>query len=130
MAASVLVVAGAGALLWRPAPAIESDAPGTIYRSTRVEVDAPQGDVAAPPTELRWAAVPGAVDYEVRLSEVDGTELWRVRTPSPSVAVPPEIAAMALPAKTLVWSVTATGSAGPVLAESGPTRFRVRVRQP
>lgn len=130
VAASVLVVVAAGGLLWRPAPTIDRDAPGTVYRSARVEVESPQGDVPAAPAELRWASVASAAAYDVRLFEVDGTELWRVETSAPFVALPPDVAASALPAKTLVWSVIAKDAAGRVVAESGPTRFRVQLSRP
>ena len=128
LAASVAVVASGVALLWTPAPSVPSTGTGEIYRTARVEVTSPSGDVPAPPTELRVAPVPGAVAYDVRLLEVDGTELWRISTPVPTVAVPQEVSALALPAKTLVWLVAASDAQGRVLAESGDVRFRVQPR--
>lgn len=127
-AASVTVVLGGTALLWRPAPVVDSAAPGQVYRAARLEVTAPVGDITAPPAIVAFTAVPGAVQYEVRLFEVDGTELWRVATPSPSVPVPTDVSAAALPAKTLVWQVVARDAQQRVLAESGDVRFRVQPR--
>ncbi len=128
MAASVAVIVGGAALLVTPGRGID---PGTgggdVYRTTRVEITAPAGELAEAPSQLVWAAVTGAAQYEVRLSEVDGTELWRVTTSSPAVPVPSEVRARALPAKTLVWQVSAKDVQGRTIAESGPTGFRVRM---
>ena len=128
LAASVAVVAGGATLLWYPAPGVQSTGTGEVYRAAHVEITSPTGDVSTPPTELRVAPVPGAVEYEVRLVEVDGTELWRVSTPVPTVPVPQEVSAFALPAKTLVWQVAARDAQRRVLAESGDVRFRVQPR--
>lgn len=127
-AASLAVVLGGAALLWRPAASVDSVAPGEVYRALRVDVLSPSGDVPAPPTELLVAAVPGAVEYQVRLLEVDGRELWRVSTPVPAIPLPPAVSAAALPAKTLVWQVVARDAHQRVLAESGDVRFRVQPR--
>jgi hypothetical protein len=127
-AASVAVVLGGAVLLWTPAPSVAPVVPGDVYRASRVEIASPTGDIAAAPTELRITAVPGAVEYDVRLVEVDGTELWHASTPRPTVAVPPEVSASALPAKTLIWQVVARDAQQRVLAESGDVRFRVQPR--
>lgn len=127
-AASLAVVLGGAALLWRPAASVDSVAPGEVYRALRVDVLSPSGDVPAPPTELLVAAVPGAVEYQVRLLEVDGRELWRASTPVPAIPLPPAVSAAALPAKTLVWQVVARDAHQRVLAESGDVRFRVQPR--
>jgi hypothetical protein len=102
------------------------DEPGIdrSYRSLRVDVFAPAGDVTAPPTELRWAAVPGAVAYDVALVEVDGTTLWTVKTRVPRVDLPRSVSVKFVPGKTVLWQVTARGD-GKVLADSGLVKFRV-----
>lgn len=102
------------------------DEPGIdrSYRSMRVEVFAPAGDVTAPPTELRWAGVPGAVTYDVALVEVDGTTLWTAKTRSSRVDLPPSVSVKFVPGKTVMWQVTARGD-GNVLADSGLVKFRV-----
>ncbi len=128
MAASVAIIVGGAALLVTSDRGVE---PGTgggdVYRTARVEITGPAGEVAEAPTQLVWTAVTGAVQYEVRLSEVDGTELWRVTTSSPAAPVPSEVRARALPAKTLVWQVSAKDAQGRTIAESGATGFRVRI---
>jgi len=128
MAASVAVIVGGAALLVTPDRGIDSGAGGgDVYRTARVEITSPAGELAEAPAQLVWTAVAGAVQYEVRLSEVDGTELWRVTTSSPAVPVPSEVRARALPAKTLVWQVSAKDAQGRTVAESGTTGFRVRI---
>ncbi len=127
-AASLAVVFGGATLLWNPAPSVAPVAPGDVYRASRVEITWPAGDIDAPPAEVRFTAVPGAVQYEVRLTEVDGTELWRVSTSAPATLVPVSVAALALPAKTLIVQVTARDAQQRVLAESGDGRFRVQAR--
>ncbi len=127
-AASLAVVLGGATLLWSPAPSVAPIVPGDIYRASRVEVTSPTGDIPAAPTELRIAVVPGAIRYDVRLIEVDGTELWRASTTAPTVPVPREVSALALPAKTLIWQIVATDTQQRVLAESGDVRFRLQPR--
>ena len=127
-AASLAVVLGGATLLWSPAPSVAPIVPGDIYRASRVEITSPTGDIPAAPTEVRITAVPGAARYDVRLIEVDGTELWRASTTAPTMPVPREVSALALPAKTLMWRIVATDTQQRVLAESGDVRFRVQPR--
>lgn len=126
MAASLVLAVGGAVLLYTPDGGGEAVAPGApVYRGTQVEVTSPTGDMAAAPTVLAWRPVEGAVGYEVRLLAVDGSELWRATTPSPTVTVPEEALAAFLPARTLVWRVEARDAAGAVLAGSGDVRMRV-----
>lgn len=127
LAASLAMVAGTSLLVWTPSPSVSGDTAAPVYRASRVDVVEPQGDVPLAPLELRWTAVPGAVDYEVRLFEVDGTELWRTTTDAIGVALPSEVRAAALPAKTLQWTVVARDGQRRAVAESGATSFRVHV---
>jgi hypothetical protein len=127
-AASLAVVLGGATLLWSPAPSVAPIVPGDIYRASRLEITSPTGDIPAAPAELRLTAVPGAVQYDVRLIEVDGTELWRASTPVTTVLVPQAVAALVLPAKTLIWQIVAKDAQQRVLAESGDVRFRVQPR--
>ena len=86
-----------------------------------------RGDVAAAPTQLEWAAVPGAVRYDVQILEVDRAVLWRGSTREPRVDVPAAVSAKFVPGKRILWEVTAHDDAT-VLAESGTQAFRVAVR--
>ncbi len=128
MAASVAVVVGGATLLLNPSRGIDGvPGGGDVYRTARVEISSPAGELAEAPAEFAWTVVTGAAEYEVRLSEVDGTELWRVTTSSSPAPVPAEVRARALPAKTLIWQVSAKDGQGRTIAESSATRFRVRI---
>lgn len=125
MAASVVAVA-AGALLLRT-PAVTIETPGEqVYRSAGLEVVTPSGDVEAVPEAFTWTPVTGAVRYEVRVREVDGTELWRGTSPDPRLELPAAVRTQVLPAKTLEWQVIASDASGRSLADSGVARFRLR----
>lgn len=128
LAASVALVAGA-AVLWLdrvpeigPAPAARDAA----YRSGRIEALAPLEDVDAPPSELRWESVDRAIDYEVRVFEVDGTLLWTASTTATRIDLPADVSRHAQPSRTLVWEVRARDRSGAAIARSGATRFRVK----
>lgn len=128
MAASVAVIVAGSALLMNPSRGLDSvPGGGDVYRTARVDITSPAGELAEAPAEVAWTAVAGAALYDVRLSEVDGTELWRVTTSSPAVSVPAAIRARALPAKTLSWQVSAKDGQGRTIAESSATAFRVRI---
>lgn len=128
IAASVALIVGGAALLVSPGRSIDAvPGGGDVYRTARLDITSPAGELAGAPAEVAWTAVAGAAQYDVRLSEVDGTELWRVTTSSLSVPVPAEIGARALPAKTLLWQVSAKDGQGRTIAESGATAFRVRI---
>ncbi|MEZ5289613.1 MAG: hypothetical protein R2745_00880 [Vicinamibacterales bacterium] len=131
MAASLALVVGGAALLYQPGrDAAGPTGPGGVYRGGVVELTTAMGDVEAPPARIEWTAVPAAMEYDVRLNEVDGTELWRLTTPTPAVEVPSMTQAAFLPGKTLVWRVDAKDATGRVVATSGDTRMRVRVAAP
>ncbi|MGE0814702.1 MAG: hypothetical protein AB7O28_04635 [Vicinamibacterales bacterium] len=131
MAASLALVAGGAALLYEPGrDAVGPAGPGEVYRGGVVEITSAMGDVAAAPARIEWTGVPAAAEYEVRLNEVDGTELWRLTTPTPAVEVPSLTQAAFLPGKTLVWHVDAKDATGRIVASSGEARMRVRVAGP
>ena len=126
MAASVAVVVAGATLLMRPdAPtAVPETAP--VYRGAQVAFTEAAGDLDAAPASVAWTAVDGAVNYDLRLLEVDGTELWRVTTSSPMASVPADARAAFLPGRTLVWRVEARDAGGRTLVSSGDIRARVR----
>jgi hypothetical protein len=77
------------------------------YRSARLEIVGPRGDLAQAPNELRWDPVPGASLYRVRIVEVDATELWSGETTETHVVLPPAVIAQFAPGKSLLWQVEA-----------------------
>jgi hypothetical protein len=107
VAAAIVLLLGAGTWLRMREQAVEVDmTPGT-YRSARLELLTPGGDVAQPPNELRWTAVPDATLYRVHLLEVDATEIWSAGTAETHIVLPPQAVAEFKPGKSLRWNVSA-----------------------
>ncbi|MDH4063965.1 MAG: hypothetical protein OEW19_06165 [Acidobacteriota bacterium] len=125
MAAGLAIAVGAYLMVRSPSPVFEPGEPGAVYRTAAVEMVSPLGDLDAVPAELTWRAVDGAARYEVRVLEVDGTEIWRTTTSSPSVATPDVVRAAAKPARTLAWAVAAMDASGRPVAEPASATFRV-----
>jgi hypothetical protein len=125
-AASILLVAGGGYVFWDPEPQPgEPQSADHVYRTAQITVVGPVGDLQSPPNELKWVPVDGAVSYDVRVVEVDGTSLWRGSSPGPHVSMPAAVVARFVPGKTIVWEVTARAPGGAPVAVSGTYRFRV-----
>ena len=126
-AAAVLAIA-AGLTLFtlrdRP-PALPEPPRGGVVRGGEVVVEAPLGEVVAPPRELRWRPVPGAASYRVRLMTVDETPLWDVRATAPPAAIPADVEARLHRAVSYDWMVEAAAPDGTILARSAAARFRI-----
>jgi hypothetical protein len=107
-AAALLIVIGASYWIDTREPELDEriSAP-SMYRSARLDVIAPIGDLTQAPNELRWAAVPEASTYSFRILEVDMEPVWAGRTTETHVALPPAVTAQFAPGKTLLWDVTA-----------------------
>ena len=95
-----------------------------VFRSSSFAVISPNGDVSAQPTEIRWERVHSAAKYQIRLSEVDGAEVWKAETPDDHVALPSFVLSRTVPAKTFFCEVTAYDSFGGKVGETGSVRFR------
>ncbi len=96
-----------------------------VYRApTVVSIVRPSGDVAKVPDSIAWMTVPGAASYRVRMTEVDGHELWNGVTSNTAVPLPVKIRAKIVPSKTLLLDVTAFDPAGRRIADPEITRFR------
>jgi hypothetical protein len=127
LATVLLALVGGYFLFNTTRPRVPSDAvsDGGATRSLTVELRAPIGDVVAAPQRLEWGPVSGAVRYRARLMEVDRREVWSTETAATTAELPVPIRALAVPAKTLLWQVTAYSAANAVIAESSPERFRL-----
>ena len=126
--ATVAVVATVGYLAWDREPALNPlTTAEQTYRSGLVQPLAPIGDVPTAPTGLEWVATDGALGYDVEVSEVDGTPLWRTASSTSRVDIPPSIVSQLKPGKTVHWRVRARGASNTVLADSGTQRFRVEI---
>ena len=129
VAATLVIAVAIGYIAQNREPAIDLNATTgqETYRSARVNIITPQGDVDVAPTELRWEIVSGATRYDVQVVEVDRTVLWRVSTRDPRVELPPAVTAQFVPGKSVLFQVTALRDRT-VLADSGMQRFRVKAR--
>lgn len=126
--ASLLVVISAGLFLRRSyEPTLNPNPPaaGEVMRSQAIEILGPVGDLSGAPSELKWQPVRAAAKYEVRLMEVDRSELWKAETESTVLTLPADVREKLLPKRTIAWEVTARSAAGSVLASSGVQQFRV-----
>lgn len=96
-----------------------------VTRSQTISVRGPVGDLQEPPRQFEWTAVDRASRYRARLMEVDRREVWSASTTATGITLPPEVRALSVPSKTLVWDVTAYDSSGIAIADSGPQAFRL-----
>ncbi len=95
-----------------------------VLRSSSFALISPNGDVSLQPAEIRWERVHSATKYQIRLSEVDGTEVWKAEMSDDHVALPSFVLNRIVPAKTLFCEVTAYDSSGGRAGETGSVRFR------
>jgi len=132
---SPLVWAGAAAMLLAAVLVVRDAPPGLpgglgngriVERSGQLQAAGPIGDIDAPPSFLEVVAVADAVTYRFKLQEIDRTLIWEADSAQPRVELPAEIAAEALPGRTLVWRAAVLDESGSILAETQSTRFAVR----
>ena len=95
-----------------------------VFRSSSFALISPHGDVSLQPTEIRWERVHSATKYQIRLSEVDGTEIWQAETSDDHVALPPFVLSRTVQTKTFFCEVTAYDSFEGKVGETGSVRFR------
>jgi hypothetical protein len=94
--------------------------------SLYVHMVAPRGDLPEPPAEFRWAPVPGADRYTVRISDADAVWPTFVRkTTGTSTSLTDKEGAALTPGRIHVWEVEAFDARGNLIA-TGAVQFRVR----
>jgi hypothetical protein len=126
LAAAAVLLVGIGFFARQREPELRTPVGGSAaYRSLRLELVAPKGDLEVAPASLRWQAVSGATRYDVEVIAVDKAPLWRGASATAQVALPESLAAQLLPGRTVLWRVVAYDAAGRTLAESNPEPFRV-----
>jgi hypothetical protein len=127
MAAVLLVAAVMLKLNTAKSPSLEAANQTTheVFRSGSFDLVEPVGDIQEPPKEIRWDKVDGAATYQVRVFEVDRSELWKVETQDTRIDVPPTLRDRIVPAKTLFCQVDAFNSSGTKLSGTGLIRFRL-----
>jgi hypothetical protein len=126
--AGILVIAGVGLEMRKSAaPALHpgSDAGSEILRSSALTVLAPVGDLNEAPGDVQWQPVAGAAKYQVRLLEVDRSQLWRTETADTHTALAVAVRNRIVPGKTILCEVIALDAAGAKIADSEIVRFRV-----
>ena len=99
-----------------------------VTRSRSIAVRGPVGDLRESPRRFEWVEVDRASRYRVRLMEVDRREVWSAATAAAGIDLPPQVRALSVPSKTLIWDVTAYDSSGLAIAESGSQAFRLTPR--
>lgn len=127
VAASVLVLVSVSLYLRgtrQPALDLPGNDPG-VLRSAEIRLLAPTGDLTAIPTQFQWQPVPGAARYEIRLLEIDRTEIFKASATAATLPVPGDLSPRITPRKTLLWQVSAFSPDGRKLAESPLTQFRL-----
>ena len=107
VAAVLVLIIGISTWMQMREPSIDLTAGPDAYRSGRLELVAPIGDVAQAPNELRWTRVSQATRYHVRIVEVDATPVWSSDTTQSLVVLPPDVIAQFAPGKSLRWTVQA-----------------------
>ena len=126
-AAAVLVITIALPLVLnrQSEPSLTRLAPGNLRSESMLPVS-PVGDMPAAPEQLRWTGLPGAIRYEVRILEVDRTELWKAEIGQTSIPIPASVRSMMIPGKTLQWEVRAFANDGrPISSSAFPVAFRI-----
>jgi hypothetical protein len=107
IAAALAVVIGIALWMQMREPSISGPLGSDLYRSARLEVSGPSGDLAQPPHELRWKAVVHATRYHVAITEIDATSVWSSDTNQTFLALPSDVQSRFAPGKTLQWNVEA-----------------------
>jgi hypothetical protein len=123
----LIMVSGSIYLSRSSAPVLNTtpDSGPEVMRSNAVRLISPKGDLTQKPLLLEWEAVPRAVRYQVRITEVDRTELWKAETSAVGIQLPDEVRSRIQPSKSLRWQVTAPDSSGKPIGSSISESFRL-----
>jgi hypothetical protein len=110
--------------------AVETDVGQQTFRSQSLEITTQLREITQPPTHIEWKSVPGAANYAVRLSEIDGTRIFYTNVTSPSLPLPDNIFKLLSQGRTLLLAVSAFDSAGTDIAQSGIVKIRLSSNPP
>ena len=127
MAAVLLITAVVLKLNTAKSPSLEAANQTTheVFRSGSFDLVEPVGDVRESPKQIRWDKVDGATSYQVRVLEVDRSELWKAETQDTQIDVPQAIRDRIVPAKSLFCEIDAFNSSGTKMSGTGLIRFRL-----
>ena len=131
IAAVLLIAAAALRLHTAKSPSLEAlnQSGQEVFRSGSFDLLEPLGDLQKAPKEIRWKKVEDAATYQVRLLEVDRSEIWKAETKEDHIDLPPPVRARIVPAKTLFCEVDAFNSVGTKVSGTGLIRFRLMQKQ-
>jgi hypothetical protein len=111
-AASLLLVAATGVYLHRSGePPLSAPSGQPVWRSGQFAAVSPVGDITQTPAEFRWESVAGAAEYEIQVTEVDGTAVWSAKSAQTKIETPESIRRFFQPGRTLQWTVVARNAA-------------------
>jgi hypothetical protein len=96
-----------------------------VLRSGSFAVLSPAGDLQERPKEIRWEQVAKATGYQVRILEVDRSEMWKAKTTVDYIELPAGIRDRIVPSKTLFAEIMAFDSSGNQVGTTGLVRFRL-----
>lgn len=99
---------------------------GDVLRSTMIHVTTGTGDLDRLPDEITWEAVPSASAYDVRLSEVDGTQIFYSSVTTSSLSLPPSVNKLVTAGKTVNLRVVARDNKGAEIAASGTQKLHLK----
>jgi hypothetical protein len=126
VAAAILLTVGLSTQ-WQTRRGVSDSLPESgVTRSAAIRGISPQGEVAAFPEQIRWEPVPGAVEYDVTLSEVDRNVIFHKTFTTPALEVPTDIRRIIVPGKTVLLLISARNAAGLEMARSGMIRIVVQ----
>jgi len=127
LAPSAIAVAALVAALWLPLNRTSTlKVPANdVMRSARVVALAPLGDIAHVPARFEWQPIAGALNYRIRLLEVDQTELWSATAGTNFIEVPAETQSRMSAGRKFLWQVEAMDSKGQTIATSSTQSFRI-----
>jgi len=130
VAAGLIFVVAGGMYLRQGNEGLRPAGEAPVWRSQGFAGVAPLGDVAAAPADLEWEAVSGAAKYQVRVMEVDRTEIWRAESSGTRILLPPEVRAQMTAGRSFLWTVTAHDVTGSTVAETGLQTFHIFATSP
>ena len=98
---------------------------GEVWRTQQLTAISPLGTLDAAPVELEWRSTEQATRYQVRLLEVDRSEIWSAETQATSVPIPAAIRGKMAPGRTFLWEVTALNAAGAKIGGTNLQNFHI-----
>jgi len=125
LAAVALILTIGLANQWRSRhPALDAGDHQT-FRSQSIEIVTPLQDLLQPPAEIAWKPVQGAAAYTLKLSEVDGSQVFYTNVTVSALPLPDQPRKLLTQGKVLLLGISALDSAGNEIAHSGTVRIRV-----